>query len=677
MTVSTEKVLAVEGLEIRYRGREQDVVATADVSFALRQGQCFGLVGESGCGKSSIAMAVMRHLGERGRIANGRVLFCGRDMATLSDVDLRRIRGKRIAMVYQSASMTLNPTMTIGAQLSEVLRDNPHSGNRSVRDRVTAMLTAVEIADPEGMLRRFPHQISGGQQQRIIIAMAFLAEPDLLILDEPTTSLDVTIEAQIMNLLAGMRAAYGTTMLFISHNIGLVRLMCDAIGVMYAGQIVEQGPAEAILAEPRHPYTRRLLQCIPRLDLGRADYRLRSIPGQVPRLHAIPDHCIFLERCERARGGVCDRPIATESAGDGRRIKCRRWTEFLPEKMAGASHIGVRQPSTTKGATVLEIDRLSKSYEVRRLLNFARRPIASVRANDSICLELHAGETLGIVGESGCGKSTLARIIMGLEMPTSGRIALLGQDVTEQGIARRSTAQIRNVQMVFQNPDSTLNPSHTVGFILERAVKKLRSTRNRTERLAEVGRLLDLVRLPRELMQVPASRLSGGQKQRVAVARAFAGRPSLVVADEPTSALDTSVKTAILELLLSAQKELGTALIFISHDLAVVRYVADRVAVMYGGRIVEIGDAPEVFSPPYHPYCELLMSSVPGPESSAPGRARQSGEVYSAGTGGLGCTFAPRCSRAVQGLCELADPPFREGANGHLIRCHLPIASLN
>ncbi|MBI3710109.1 MAG: ABC transporter ATP-binding protein [Proteobacteria bacterium] len=676
MADERDTILSVEDLEVRYASDDRDIVAVTDVSFAIERGQCLGLVGESGCGKSTIAMAILRYLGHQGRISKGRILFQSRDMAGLTAEDLRALRGGRIAAIYQGASTALNPTMAIGAQLAEVLRTHAGLDRNRISDRVLDMLAAVGISEPSGMIGRFPHQISGGQQQRVVIAMAFLAEPELLILDEPTTALDVTVEAEIMNLLGEMRAARGTAMLFISHNLGLVRQICHTISVMYAGQIVEHGSAQSVLDRPRHPYTIGMIACVPRLDLGRADYRLVSMPGQVPRLVEPPRCCTFMDRCAHAREGTCDRPMALEDMGGGARVRCSRWREVAGAGLS-APPAASATPILPRRDRILSLEGVSKTYEMHRLFNLSRKSAAKVRANDLISLELAAGETLGIVGESGCGKSTLARIVTGLEVPTGGWVRLLGGDVTRRMVERRSLRQVRNVQMVFQNPDSTLNPSHSVGFILERAVKKLGAATGRAARRAEVERLLDLVRMPRDITRVTAAHLSGGQKQRVAVARAFAGRPSLVVADEPTSALDTSVKTAILELLLSAQKESGTALIFISHDLAVVRYIADRIAVMYLGQIVEIGRADEVFTPPYHPYCEALLAAVPAVDGALDRRRpRLTGEVGRAVANAGSCLFAPRCARAIAGTCERFEPPVIEAAAGHLIRCHLPLADL-
>lgn len=677
MTVEAAPLLSIANLEARYRSGDQEVLAVNDLTIDLAAGECKALIGESGCGKSTVAMAIMQYLGENGRISAGQISFQGRNLATLSDADLKALRGNRIAMIYQDAASALNPTMKIGRQLAEVLEIHESLPLAAARGRVLEMLKSVGIPDPAGTMRRYPHQLSGGQQQRVLIAMAFLAEPDLLILDEPTTALDVTVEAEIIHLLAEMRRERNTAMLFISHNLGLVRRVCDTIAVMYAGQVVEQGPTDTILGDPKHPYSRGLMACIPRLDRGRSEYRLNSIAGQVPRLNSMPTRCTFIDRCEHARTGVCDRPIALEALPEGAAIRCARWR--LLERGAAAEFsaaVAVAKADTITSDTVLSLDGVSKTYEMRGPFKIGGAGVSRVRAGEDISLTLNAGETLGIVGESGCGKSTLARIIMGLETSTSGRVVVLGDNVTGKYVEQRDPNHVRNVQMVFQNPDSTLNPVHTVGFILNRAVRLLGGVRGRAERHAEVERLLGLVRLPREILAMRAGRLSGGQKQRVAVARAFAGRPALVVADEPTSALDTSVKTAILELLLSVQKETGTALVFISHDLAVVRYIADRVSVMYLGHILETGPVDDVFSPPFHPYTEALLAAVPVIDGSKDYHHQPLRGEAGIWTGSqTGCPFASRCDVKIGAICEMQTPPARL-CGTHLIQCHHTLSDL-
>lgn len=672
MTADAEPLLSIANLEVRYRSADREVLAVNDLTLDLAAGECKALIGESGCGKSTVAMAIMQYLGDNGRISAGRISFRGQNLAALPGADLKAIRGNRIAMIYQDAASALNPTMKIGRQLAEVLEVHENLPPAVALGRAVDMLRSVGIPDPAGTMRRYPHQLSGGQQQRVLIAMAFLAEPDLLILDEPTTALDVTVEAEIIHLLGQMRRERNTAMLFISHNLGLVHRVCDSIAVMYAGQIVEQGPVQVILGDPRHPYSRGLMACIPRLDRGRSEYRLNSIAGQVPRLHAAPETCTFMDRCQHARPGTCDRPVDLEALDGAGEVRCARWQELDGAAAGELDAPAAEQEVAASPTKVLSLDGVSKTYELARAFKIGRSGVTRVRAGENVSLTLKTGETLGIVGESGCGKSTLARIIMGLETSTSGRVVVLGDDVTGKYVEQRDPSHVRNVQMVFQNPDSTLNPVHTVGFILNRAVRLLGGIGDRAERHAEVERLVSLVRLPREVLAMRAGRLSGGQKQRVAVARAFAGRPALVVADEPTSALDTSVKTAILELLLSVQKKTGTALVFISHDLAVVRYIADRVSVMYLGHILESGPVNDVFSPPFHPYTEALLAAVPVIDGGKDYHHKPLRGEAAIWTGSqTGCPFASRCDIKIGAICDTQTPPARL-FGAHTIQCHHP-----
>jgi len=464
-------------------------------------------------------------------------------------------------------------------------------------------------------------------------------------------------------------------MLFVSHNLGLIRRVSDRVGVMYAGRIVEEGPTDQIIDFPRHPYTQGLLSCVPRINAGRRVYGLRSIPGQVQRLRALPKRCSFMERCSFARPGVCDglSPELTSSGPAGTLVRCHRWSEIEVDHSLPPPG---DETATESYTPVLQLKGVSKTFYLRPLFAF-RRQETQILANRYVDLELGRGEILGLVGESGCGKSTLGHVVMGLERPSSGQIILLGKDVSDVPIGQRTAEQIRNIQMVFQNPDRTLNPSHTVGFILDRAVRKLGKSRTHAARKAEIAELMDRVRLPEETLHMTAGQLSGGQRQRVAVARAFAGSPALVIADEPTSALDTSVKTAILELLLSARAASDTALIFISHDLGVVRYIADRVAVMYLGQIVEIGTVDQVFAPPYHPYTEVLLSTLPLVDSMLEQRRlRMQGELQSLSAHGAGCPFAGRCPRRIGKVCDTVPPEQIAAGPNHVIRCHIPLAEL-
>ncbi len=667
-----ETVLDIANLDVRYAGEDTDVLAVAGVSLKVSAGETVGLVGESGCGKSSIAMAVMRHLGRRGRVSQGTIRFRGTDMAGLSDEALRRLRGNRIAMVYQDPATALNPTMRVGEQLVEVLRHHSDDRPAAAMERVRAMLASVRLPDPGLILGRYPYQLSGGQQQRVVIAMAFLTNPDLLLLDEPTTALDVTVEREIVDLLAEMQRAHRTAALFISHNLGLIRRICERVAVMYGGQIVEEAPVETLFATPLHPYTRGLLACLPSLVADKRARRLYAIRGRAAQLVAPPSSCTFQPRCDHSRRGVCDAasPILEQAAPSSPHlVRCFRHREIRAAAVdASAEPVPpLRRPAE---APILAVQRLTKRYDIS-----GGRFIA---ANRDVTFALAAGETLAVVGESGSGKSTLGRIVIGLDVATQGVVQLHGRDVARIPAQRRDRAQIRAVQMIFQNPDSTLNPAWTVGGILTRALTLLGDHRTRQDLTEALHHLLRLVRLPTSVAEMTPGQLSGGQKQRVAIARAFAGQPEIVVADEPTSALDTSVKMAVLELLFHAQQAIGTALIFISHDLGIVRYVADRVIVMHAGEIVEIGPTDAIFAPPYHPYTEALLGAAPVVEAGlVQRRVPIAGETPSQVGEPDGCAFAPRCPRKLVGeIYDTLAPPLREVASGHAIRCHIPVEEL-
>ena len=668
----TASVLNIADLEVRYTVDGPDVLAVAGLSLALQRGETYGLVGESGSGKSSVAMAIMRHLGRRGRIATGSIHFNGIDLAALSERDLRRLRGSRIAMIYQDPATALNPTKRIGAQLVEVLQHHEGASSAEARRRVLDSLRDVRLADPETLLGRYPYQLSGGQQQRVVISMAFLAKPDLLLLDEPTSALDVTVEREIVDLLVGMQRSQGTTALFISHNLGLVRQICGRVGVMYGGQIVEEGLAETLFADPRHPYTRGLLACLPRLDGDKRVQRLHAIGGQAARLSAAPSACTFLPRCARARGGLCDAAnphLGPAAPGSAHLVRCVRPDESPMVDVVPLGPLSAPLPGDAR-QPVLHVESLTK--------RFGLRDGREIVANNDVSFTLFAGETVAVVGESGSGKSTLGRIVIGLEVATEGKVMLGDTNVGRIETRRRSSDQVRAVLMIFQNPDSTLNPAWTVGGMLKRALAQLGDFGSGKQRVAEMWHLLDLVRLPAEVADMLPSQLSGGQKQRVAIARAFAGRPSIVIADEPISALDTSIKTAIIELLLATQQAYNTALLFISHDLGIVRYIADRVIVMHAGEIVEIGPADAMFAPPYHPYTETLLAAMPVADIRiVQRRVEMRGEAPSVLLRSSGCGFASRCPRKLAGdLCDRVAPPLRLTATGHAIRCHIPVEDL-
>ena len=668
-----EPILELRDVRISYVIRAGEVNVVPGLSFALRPGEALGLVGESGCGKSTVALAIMRYLGRAGRVVSGRILFEGRDLARLGEDELRRIRGRRIAMVYQDPAASLNPVMTVGRQLMEVPMIHAGAGAAEARQRALRMLAEVDLSDPESVLGRYPHQLSGGQQQRIVIAMALIAEPALLIMDEPTTGLDVTVEAAVLDLVRALRRRHNSAILFISHNLGTVVGVCDRVGVMYAGELVEEGSIRQVFGNPRHPYTRGLFDCLPTLGRDKRRTPLVPIPGQVDPLLARPRGCGFASRCAHVEPGCGARPIPITPVGGEpeHRVQCRREGE-LPRWERRADDA---VPPETRAAPppVLEIEGLQKLYRQR---GGGFRSRGFIRALHNVSLTGGAGQTLAIVGESGSGKSTLAKVLGGLETATAGHVRLAGTEVGMTPVDARPTALRRALQMVFQNPDSTLNPSHSVGYAVTRALRRLRGLSAGDAR-REVTRLLEAVKLPPELAERSPHQLSGGQRQRVAIARALAGDPAIVVADEPTSALDVSVQAAIINLLCELQAERAATLVFISHDLAVVRYVADYVAVMYLGTVAEFGRVEAVFGPPYHPYTEALLSAVPVPDPDRQGaRIVLEGPLPSATELPRGCPFATRCPRRVGAICDETPPPEQQMAAGHRIACHIPAEEL-
>jgi peptide/nickel transport system ATP-binding protein len=662
----TPNALVVEGLEVTYRARGRDFGVLKDLSFQIAAGEAYGLVGESGCGKSTVALSIVRYLPPNGRVSKGRIWVGGRDLYALGAEELRELRATTVSMVYQDAARALNPSLAVGEQIAEIFRLHglPASGAKA---RALAMLKRVRIPDEQSVFERYAHQLSGGMQQRVSIAMALSIDPQLLILDEPTTGLDATVEAEILDLIAQLRREIATAVLFISHNLAVISRMCDRVGVLYAGTLIEEGPTAEIFADPRHPYTVGLLRCLPRPGRRKDHGRLDSIPGSPPT----PDEdagggCLFAARCglaeDRCRGVA---PPLFE-LGD-RRSRCH----FHARAQALARVTPADQPAPggvdRSLPPMLEATGLSKSF------GGDRHP---VRALHAVSLQLWPGETLGLVGESGSGKTTLARVLLGLvPADPGGVIELDGSPLAGEARARRA-GERKSMQIVFQNPDSALNRSHTVRRLIGRVLARL----GRVPRPLRAARLLELirsVRLADHYLNLRPRELSGGLKQRAAIARAFAGEPRIVVCDEPTSALDVSVQAAILNLLVELQLKLRVSYLFISHDLATVRYLSDRIAVLYLGRLMEVGPAERVFSGPHHPYTAALLSASLDLGDNIGQRTRLAGEIPSAIQVPQGCVFHTRCPRTLGRVCETQEPPLHRGAEpGHQIRCHIPAADL-
>jgi peptide/nickel transport system ATP-binding protein len=686
--------LDVQDLEVTFHRRGRDLPVLKGVTLRIERGEAYGLVGESGCGKTTLAMAALRYLAANGTIDAGKVLVDGQDVSHLSEEAVRKWRGEQIAMVYQDPATALSPAMRIGDQVAEVFRYHEGLGKAEALERARESLRRVALPDPDSTLRRYPFELSGGQQQRVVIAMALAVNPRLLVLDEPTTGLDATVEAEILDLIEELRGRINAAILLITHNLGLVARLCERVGVLYAGRLVEEGPAREIFTDPRHPYTMGLLRCVPRFGMNKTDAALETIPGTLPALGEPLKGCVYSARCPMAQP-VCTRrePDLYAWPGDaGARGVVE--AEAMPADSAAysphhATPVGeaARHARCYFSADVPKMPRrtpvLATSLEARsavegdvllvggvnRTFKDGRKRLTAVH---DVSLQLKRGETFGLVGESGSGKTTLAKCVTGLIAADSGTMEFEGKKLPSTA-GRRSQGALRAIQMVFQNPDSTLNPSWSTRAILTRSVRKLGGAGEGSVR-AMVDKLSADVRVePRFLLQKPMD-LSGGQKQRIAIARAFAGNPTtLVVCDEPASALDVSVQASILNLLVELQTTKHVSYVFISHDLAVVRYISDRIGVMYLAELIEVGSADEVFNPPHHPYTEALLSSIPTLDFDDPHqRIPLRGSMPSLSDPPSGCRFHTRCHRFLGELCETQEPPVQEAAPGHTYNCHIP-----
>jgi peptide/nickel transport system ATP-binding protein len=684
-------VLDVAGLTVSYATRRGPLNALADVSFAIAAGETLALVGESGSGKSTASLAITGLLGAEATIHAGRILFNGRDLAALAPGQRQALRGDRIGIVFQDPFTSLNPALPVGLQVAEPLIFHRAMPEAAALAKAVDALAEVGLPRPRELARVYPHQLSGGMQQRALIAAALVCDPELVILDEPTTALDVTVEAQILDLLDELRARRGVAMLFITHNLGLVNRICERVCVLYAGSVIEYGPKADVLRAPAHPYTRGLLGSMPRLDAQHRRSRLTPIAGRFPDLTDIPPGCVFHPRCPHAEAACREQAQALDAVAAAHSARCWKWRAIgAAEAALAAPRAAAAARAVASGAPLLELQSLRKTYRLGARLARTRLPLPGVRngipwlrlerpevhAVAGVSLTVRPGEALGLVGESGCGKSTLGRCVVRLLEPTGGAIVFGGRDVGRDD--ERALRAFRGLaQIVFQNPVSSLNPRKTVGAAIDRSLANFSGLAGAAA-VARRARILEQVGLSASFAERYPHQLSGGERQRVGIARAIATGPKFIVCDEPVSALDVSVQATVLNLLADLRDELGLAYLFISHDLSVVAHIADRIAVMYAGTICEQGPTDAILTPPYHPYTATLLSAVPSPDPARARavRIRPRVDELPGAERAAGCVYHRRCPRALPEVCARTAPPVVEPIPGHRIACHLPLAEL-
>jgi peptide/nickel transport system ATP-binding protein len=678
-------VLEVKDLTVAYRIGERWLEAIRDINLSIFCGQIYGLVGESGSGKTTLAMSILNYLGQNGRILKGSIVFDGEEISQYPKEKMRSFWGSKIALVPQNPLSSLNPTLTVGEQVQEVLRLHLKMPEAAARKRVVELFEQVRLAEPQRVARSYPHQISGGMQQRVMIAMALAASPRLLLLDEPTTSLDVTTQASILDLIKELIQGQDMAVLYVTHNLGVVVELCHRVAVLYAGELVEDAPLEEIFRQPLHPYTFGLLKSVPKLGQNKKEQVLSSIPGQIPALAQRGSGCIFQSRCPIALDICAERP-PLESIDAKRSSRCFRWQELLRgeiplEKLFEAegealqASIPVQQKSE---AAALDAQGIIVEFESHASLfeSLARRSSRKVKAVKDVSIRIEAGDTLGLVGESGSGKTSLARAISGLNEPEAGSIRIYGLSAAPK-LSKRNRDVLRRLQMVFQNPEEALNPFMTVGESLRRQLFVLQGIRGEeAQRLVE--EMVKAVQLPLDVLNRRPNQLSGGEKQRIAIARAFITNPDVVIADEPVSSLDVSVQATILNLINRLQGNFNNGLLFISHNLAIVGYLADQIAVIYLGALMQLCRAVDLFKPPYHPYTEALLSAVPSVELGKKAQTiRLEGELPSPTERIEGCPFHSRCPRKIGEICERQAPPWRvDESTQKRIYCHYTLEEL-
>lgn len=658
-----DNILEIEHLNVSFKTFDGEFAAVRDVTLSLGQNESIGIIGESGCGKSTLAYSIMRYVASNA-VVEGAIKFKGENLLEKSEQEMGLFRGNRIAMVYQNPSSSLNPALTIGFQLDEVGIFHQKLPKEKARKASLDALKMMNIGDPKGIVRRYPHQISGGIQQRICIAMAILCRPDIMILDEPTTALDVTTEAIILDSINQLREKLHMSLIYISHDMGVINKVSDQVVVMYNGEIVEQGPKEKIFQHPFHPYARALINCMPRGGIVKENTRLNTIPGYVKRRGVVESGCPYADRCDQ-HTPTCESLLKFRQVDDFHYASCdRAYAEDGEELVIKKRIPRKRIPKQTQAKDqepLLELLNLNKVYGSLR----------KVYAVNDISVSVKSGTVLGIVGESGCGKSTTGHMVSGLFKPTNGKILFEGKDIS-LAWNKRSAETLKDIQLIFQNPGRSLNPSHTVEQIIARPMKRLSNIKSVAERRKQIVALLNKVDLGEEYLLKKPNQLSGGEQQRVAIARALSISPKLIVCDEPTSALDVSVQASVLNLLNDLQIDTQVTYLFISHDLNVINYLSDNIMVMYAGKICEFGTRDEVMAPPYHPYTEALLSAIPEVDPTKEKEPiRLEGSLPNPGKKQKGCPFASRCPRKVGAICSNVYPPMVKLSDSHYYYCHI------
>lgn len=672
-------VLEVQNLHVSYLANRTWYEAIRDFEITVYPGQIYGVVGESGSGKSTAIKAIIRYLGKDGKINDGQILLDGENITHKPRRQMKRVWATRMHMLPQNPFVALNPSIRVGEQVAETIRIRDSLSRRKAREKAISMLEQVRLADADEVSHRYPHELSGGMQQRIVLAMAFSASPQILMLDEPTTSLDVTTEATILDIVRELIQTTQAGAIYVTHDLGVVAQLCERVAVMYSGEIMEDASVQDLYAHPLHPYTIGLIACVPRLGQTKQQATLRTIPGRPPSLQHRARGCQFASRCPVALEKCFVEHPPLEAAANGHKVRCHRWQEIASGELVveQAFQSGLEVSEHREREQLLVVENLTKHFDVPcGLLDFLQgKPPTTVKAVDGVNLGIQKGRTLGLVGESGSGKTTLARMIVGLINRTDGTIELNGQPIGNT-VRQRSREALRQIQMVFQNPQDSLNPYLTIGQAIRRPLMKL-ANRSRRDAEEEIRRLLVAVNLDESYVNRFPAMLSGGERQRVAIARAFASIPELIVCDEPVSALDVSVQAAVLNLLARLQAENDTSYLFISHNLAVVGYLADYLIVMYLGQIFEVGYGHDLFAPPYHPYTEALVSAIPVPDPTHQTQhIRLSNDIPSPRNLPTGCRFHTRCPRKLGAICEQEIPPWQDDGDGHYIRCHRTIDEL-